>query len=192
MSIKLSSKNWFVIVQSITILRVVLAFVFVVLVPLPELVWTKAVIYFLALSTDFWDGRLARAKKVASQFGGAMDIFGDRYLMVISCLYAGFKGIPLYILAVILIREIFSVTMKMITYEGKQIIISNTKIGGLVHLTVGLGVLLIILNPENPVTMLTTTPFAIVATFYCFYFPFTLYKSRHMIKKAINFAPKKP
>lgn len=186
MRTNLNKKFWFVAVQTITILRVVLAFIFIVLAPLPDLKWFASAAYFFALSTDFLDGRLARAKGVASQIGGAMDIFGDRYLLVISCLYAGFKGVSFGVLAIILVRELFSVAMKMVTYRNKPIVVSNRKIGGAVHTMVGIGVLCIVLRPTAPIDFLSNAPFVIVAVFYCVYFPVTLYKSRQAIAASIN------
>ena len=55
----------------------------------------------------------------AGKFGGALDVFGDRYFMVISCLYIGFRGVSLIPLAMILLREIYSVSLRMVQIDGE-------------------------------------------------------------------------
>src|ERR1700682_6128140 len=88
-------QTWFWVVQSVSVARVALIFGFVVLCPFPNL-WPAAwTIYLWAGLTDFFDGRLSRAKGLVSQFGGALDVFGDRYFSVISCLCVGFGGVRL-------------------------------------------------------------------------------------------------
>ncbi|MBV8686885.1 MAG: CDP-alcohol phosphatidyltransferase family protein [Alphaproteobacteria bacterium] len=178
--------TWFWAVQCLTLGRVLLAFLFVVLSPFPELRYFVASIYIAAWSTDFIDGRLARARQVTSRFGGAMDIFGDRYITVLSLLYVGHRGVSLPILAVILLRELYSVAMRMVHVEGRGIMVSHRIIGGFVHLTIGLGTLNLICRPEATVGTLDQAPFVIVSGFYLLYFPWTIIKSFPRIIAAIR------
>ncbi len=60
-----------------------------------------------------------------------MDVFGDRYLTVISCLYVGFRGVSLVPLAIVLVREMYSVAMRMVQIDGRGIMIQNRMVGGL-------------------------------------------------------------
>src|SRR5665213_1764992 len=106
--------RWFWAAQGLSIGRVALMFLFVVLCPFPEFWRISASVYLVAWVTDFFDGRLARRKKVESLFGDAMDLFGDRYATAISCLYVGFRGVNFIPLAVILLRELFSAAMRMV------------------------------------------------------------------------------
>src|SRR5258708_7199805 len=99
---------WFWVAQSLTIARVALVFGFVVFSPFPTLWPATTAIYLSAWLTDVFDGRVARAKAVVTHFGGALDIFGDRYFLVISCLYVGFRGVSLVPLAIIIVRELYS------------------------------------------------------------------------------------
>src|SRR4051794_39575591 len=105
---------WFWTTQALTLARVALAFLFVVLTPLKDRWLLAALIYTAAWLTDFLDGRLARSKAVTSRFGGAMDVFGDRYLAIISLIYAAVRGVSLVAIAFILLRELFSVSMRMV------------------------------------------------------------------------------
>lgn len=124
---------WFWTVQIVSLARVGLTFGFVVLVPLPDL-WLYAwLVYLFAGLTDFFDGRLARARGVVSRFGGALDVFGDRYFCVISCMYVGFRGLNMIPLAIILARELYSVALRMVQIDGQGVMLQNRFLGGVVH-----------------------------------------------------------
>src|SRR5581483_7194834 len=97
-----AKQPWFWLAQSLTIARVAFVFGFVVLSPFPRLWPATASLYLCGLLTDFFDGRIARAKGVTTQLGGALDVFGDRYFSVISCVYVGFRGVSLIPLAIII------------------------------------------------------------------------------------------
>ena len=176
---------WFWAAQSISLSRVCLAFFFVVLSPFASLSVVTAIVYALAWASDYIDGRVARSGRAVSGFGRAFDIFGDRYLLVVSCIYAGFRGVNFAILGIILVRELFSVAMRMVQIRGQSVMVSNPKIGGIVHAIVAIGVLRLILAPTETFDIGYELPFVAVAVFYLAYFPYTIRKSWPRIKESI-------
>jgi phosphatidylglycerophosphate synthase len=183
---RVSRRTWFWLTQAVSASRVALAFCFVILSPIPRLWAAAAACYAVACVTDFFDGKLARSKGVASRFGGAMDVFGDRYLTVISCLYVGFRGMSLIPLAVIMIRELYSVAMRMVQIDGQGIMVQNRIVGGFVHTAIALGTLGYIASPLRMPNPYFNVPFYLLAAAYLIYFPATIFVSRHRILQTIN------
>src|ERR1043165_6314416 len=162
-------QTWFWIVQGLSIARVALVFGFVVLCPFPNLWLATGTMYLCAGLTDFFDGRLARAKGLVTRFGGALDIFGDRYFSVISCLYVGFRGVSLIPLSIILLRALYSVALRMVQTDGKGVMLQNRILGGIVHTTIAIGTIGFISCPSHEPSIWFSAPFYAVASFYIFY-----------------------
>ncbi len=181
-----SRKRWFWAAQCLSISRVCLMFLFVIFCPFPSMWRVSATLYLIAWLTDFFDGRLARSKKVVSLFGDAMDVFGDRYATVISCLYVGFRGVHFVPLALILVRELFSVAVRMVRIESRPAMVQNHTVGGIVHSIIAGGTLMLVINPEAETNLCFSLPFLAVAAFYVIYFPITVYRSRHNLWQAIT------
>lgn len=177
---------WFWVAQGLTIARVALVFGFVVFAPLPNLWAATTTIYVCAWLTDVFDGRIARAKGVVTHFGGALDIFGDRYFLVISCLYVGFRGVSLVPLAIIIVRELYSVALRMVQIDGKGIMLHNRTLGGIVHVLVAVGTVGFIASPRHDPPSWFFVPFYAIAFFYVFYLPYSIYKSRKRIWNSIT------
>lgn len=176
---------WFWVAQSLTIARVALVFSFVVIAPFAHLWPITTAIYCCAWLTDVFDGRVARAKQVVTHFGGAMDIFGDRYFLVISCVYVGFRGVSLVPLAIIVARELYSVALRMVQINGEGIMLHNRTLGGIVHILVALGTVGFIASPRHDPLIWFFVPFYAIASLYLFYFPYSIYKSRKRIWNSI-------
>jgi phosphatidylglycerophosphate synthase len=179
-------RTWFWVVQGLSIARLALVFGFVVLSPFPEQWPLAGAMYWCALLTDFFDGRLARAKGSATKFGGALDVFGDRYFMVISCLYVGFRGVSLLPLAIILLREIYSVALRMVQINGKGVMLQNRMLGGVIHTAIAVGTSGFIACPKYAPSVWFAVPFYAVAGFYVFYLPYSICKSSKRIYAAIR------
>jgi len=177
---------WFCVVQGISVARVVLVFGFVVLCPFSGRWRLTLALYLCAGLTDFFDGRLARAKRLVTRFGGALDVFGDRYFSVISCLYVGFRGVSLIPLAIILLRELYSVALRMVQIDGKGVMLQNRILGGIIHTMVAIGTLGFIACPRHAPNAWFFAIFYIIATFYTAYLPYSIYKSRKYIYASIS------
>jgi phosphatidylglycerophosphate synthase len=141
--------------------------------------------YLCAGLTDFFDGRLARAKEVTTQFGGALDVFGDRYFSVISCLYVGFRGVSLVPLAVILLRELYSVALRMVQINGVGVMLQNRILGGIVHISIAVGTLGFIVSPTHLPSRWFFVPYYAIATLYVIYLPYSIYRSHKSIRASI-------
>lgn len=179
-------RRWFWATQALSAARVILAFLFVVLSPFTEWWPLVAVIYLAALSTDFLDGRLARSKQVTSRLGVAMDALGDRYLVVVSLLYASIRGVHLAVVGIIIARELYSLSMRMILVDGQGFMFTSRTVGGLTLVIIALGTLNLLCHPEASTAPYYQAPFAAVAIFYLFYFPWTLKVSWHRLLRAIS------
>lgn len=186
MSRQETRQSWFWVAQGLTIARVALVFGFVVLCPFPNLWPATGTIYLCAGLTDVFDGRVARAKGVVTHFGGALDVFGDRYFLVISCLYVGFRGVSLVPLSIILVRELYSVALRMVQIDGKGIMLHNRTLGGIVHILVAVGTVGFIASPRHDPVIWFFVPFYAIASFYLFYLPYSICKSRKRICASIT------
>jgi phosphatidylglycerophosphate synthase len=178
--------RWFWVTQALSIGRVVLAFLFVILCPFANIWPFVASIYIVALATDYFDGRLARSKGVTSRFGGAMDLFGDRYLTIASLLYAAIRGVSLIVIAAIILRELYSLSMRMVTVQGHAVMVSSSKVGGLVLVVIAFGTLNLLCHPHVDISPYYQAPFVAVAVFYVFYLPWTLSASWSLLWTAIS------
>lgn len=185
-------QTWFWIIQGLSLARVALVFGFIVLCPFPNLWVVTGTLYLCAGLTDFFDGLLARAKGLVTQFGGALDVFGDRYFSVISCLYVGFRGVSLVPLAIILLRELYSVALRMVQIDGKGVMLQNRVLGGIVHTMIAVGTLGFIINPSHEPSIWFFVPFYAVASFYVFYLPYSICRSRKRICASITADLDKP
>lgn len=98
----------------LTVLRLIaapgvaLAFVFF---ERPAADWIAISLFILAALTDYIDGRLARAWQQESNFGRMLDPIADKAMVIIALAMivgtSGIKGLILFPIAFILLREIF-------------------------------------------------------------------------------------
>lgn len=100
--------------NAITVARIPLAIVFFVLLLIPGaqgdghigLRWTAAVLFVLAISSDWVDGYLARRYEIVSDFGKLWDPIADKMLTGLAFVGLAILGeIPWWMVVVILVRE---------------------------------------------------------------------------------------
>ncbi|MEA2999329.1 MAG: CDP-alcohol phosphatidyltransferase [Sphingomonadales bacterium] len=180
-------RRWFWATQALSAARVVLTYLFVVLSPFARWWHLAAALYVIALSTDLIDGRLARAKRVASRIGGAMDAYGDRYLAIASLLYAAARGVNLAVIGIIILRDLFALSMRLIMVDGRRMMYFSPKVTGLVLVVIGCGTLNLVCHPGVAATLYYQAPFDLVAAFYVFYFPWTVRMSWRRMHRAVTF-----
>ncbi|MBR2795786.1 CDP-diacylglycerol--glycerol-3-phosphate 3-phosphatidyltransferase [Candidatus Saccharibacteria bacterium] len=100
----------------LTILRMVLAIVFVVFACLPEF-WAHVValvVFVVAAVTDQIDGHWARKQKIVTDLGAFLDPLADKMLVNLAFLVLTVSGIvPLWVFAVILVRDFAVDGMRM-------------------------------------------------------------------------------
>jgi phosphatidylglycerophosphate synthase len=124
----LSARIW--LVQSISIFRIfaILIFASLVFSAIPRIL--LICLYAFAMVSDLLDGYLARKLDVATYFGKVMDLVADKSLTVISLLYAAKCGVNLLPLALIAMRDMVMIGMRLVTVEGKQLLPTNRGFGG--------------------------------------------------------------
>lgn len=95
--------------NKITLSRIVLTFVFMFLLFCRGIVakYLALFIFILASLTDFFDGRIARRKKLENDFGRLMDPIADKILILGAFLaFVEMKIIPAWMVIVIIFREL--------------------------------------------------------------------------------------
>lgn len=116
--------------NAITVARIPLAVVFFVLlmmggtygIPEPALRWSAAILFILAISTDWVDGYLARRYDIVSDFGKLWDPIADKLLTG-----AGFIGLAIlgevswWIVIVILVRE-WGITIHRLMVASEHVV----------------------------------------------------------------------
>lgn len=116
--------------NAITVVRIPLAVVFFVLLLLAgtfgadDIVmrWVAAVLFVLAISTDWVDGYLARRYDIVSDFGKLWDPIADKLLTGAGFLGLAILGeVPWWIILVILIRE-WAITIHRFTLVHENVV----------------------------------------------------------------------
>lgn len=120
--------------DGISALRLVAALVFasIALQNLPLTV--VLTVYVVAMSSDLIDGYLARRLCAQTYFGKVLDLVSDKSLTITSLLYAAARGIDLFPLALIAIREIIMIGARLITVEGTFLLPTSRVFGGIMAL----------------------------------------------------------
>lgn len=94
--------------NELTILRIILTFIFMVFIFLPGLGATifAFCLFSLASLTDFYDGRLARKYNLVSDFGKLLDPIADKILVLGAFLaFVEMRLIPAWMVVIIILRE---------------------------------------------------------------------------------------
>lgn len=86
-------------------------------------------IYVYTCLSDFIDGYLARRWKVESKEGQVLDIFGDKYLTIVSILYAVGRGVNVIPCALIILKEIALLAIRQLASSKIDILKPNKFLG---------------------------------------------------------------
>ncbi len=98
----------------LSILRIILAFIFIPVFLSNNFGWAVA-IFVIAAVSDFFDGYIARKFNVKSELGAMLDPIGDKVLMFVSYLIFAYRGIiSYYLAAVVILRDLFIVSIVLI------------------------------------------------------------------------------
>lgn len=140
-----SKNNKLVIVQVVTISRAIAALGFISIAFVPGLTFIALGLYVYACLSDILDGFLARKLSSATQTGGVLDLFGDKYLTIIALLYATAKGVPMLPCAIAILREVFLLSVRSIVANGQRIFPPQRVLGTITIIPIwtGTGVLLL-------------------------------------------------
>lgn len=147
--------------NKLSLLRVILAPVFVVVVvlPLPSVVWRvlAAAIFILTSLTDMLDGMIARKCNMVTDFGKFIDPLADKFMVfcaLISLLFKstaddqGFFSVMLLVATLIVIfRELAITSLRLLVSSNSGVVIAAGWLGKVKTVTQILCILMIILEP---------------------------------------------
>ena len=91
-------------------------------------------IYIFAGCTDLIDGYLARRFQAGTYFGKVVDLVSDKSMTIVSLLYASARGIDIFPLALIAVRDLIMIGARIIIVEDQQLLPTNKVFGGLLAL----------------------------------------------------------
>ena len=116
--------------NQLSLLRILLSpvFVFFLISDDPIMRQISLVIFFIAAITDWYDGEIARKSGLISRFGKFLDPLADKVLTSAAFIAYAYLGLmPWWMVAVIVIRDIFITVLRSIA-ESKNKPIITTKL----------------------------------------------------------------
>ncbi|MBN2453394.1 MAG: CDP-diacylglycerol--glycerol-3-phosphate 3-phosphatidyltransferase [Candidatus Omnitrophica bacterium] len=117
--------------NKLTILRIILAFVFIVFLFLPGIVFKVAalVTFVLASITDALDGYLAKKNNQITDFGRLMDPIADKVLILSAFLaFVQMQLVPAWMVVIILFREVAVTGLRLFALGKHKVLAAD--IGG--------------------------------------------------------------
>ena len=115
--------------NKLTISRMVLAFVFIILLFLPGLASKVAalVVFLLASATDALDGYLAKKNNQITDFGRMMDPIADKMLTLSAFLaFVQMQLVPAWMVVVILFREVAITGLRVFALTKGDVIAADS------------------------------------------------------------------
>lgn len=83
-----------------------------------SLEWFSAMIFILASITDFFDGYIARKRKIVTVFGSFLDPIADKFLVVSSLiLLLGLGRVNTIIVIILILREMYMTSLRLLAME---------------------------------------------------------------------------
>ncbi|MDF2615287.1 MAG: CDP-diacylglycerol/glycerol-3-phosphate 3-phosphatidyltransferase [Clostridia bacterium] len=125
------------IANKLTVLRVILVFIFMAIIWLPLLpfeaaLWLALAIFIVASLTDFLDGYLARKLNLVTNLGKFMDPLADKMLVTVAMIAIIDKGellpagiLPAWIVVFILLREFIVSGIRLVAASENKVIAAN-------------------------------------------------------------------
>jgi phosphatidylglycerophosphate synthase len=125
-----NSARKFYLVQSISCFRIIATLVFAWFAFKGNEGVLVSALYLSAMVSDLADGFLSRKLDAATHFGKILDLIADKSLTIISLLYAASRGVDLFPLAIIAVRDLVMIGMRLVIIEGEQLLPTSRVIGG--------------------------------------------------------------
>lgn len=113
----------------LTILRIVLTFLFVFFVLQPGFIYKvyAAIVFFVAALTDFLDGYLARKLRLVTSFGKLMDPVADKFLILAAFFVLTQKHvIAFWMFVLVFCREVLITAHRIYRLRKKEVIAAET------------------------------------------------------------------
>jgi phosphatidylglycerophosphate synthase len=137
------------LVQSISLSRLLAALLFASLAFQNLPIRLLACIYGFAMCSDLVDGFLARWLNTESYAGKVFDLVSDKSLTIVSLLYAAERGVCFLPLALIAIREIIVIGLRLIIIDGTQLLPTSRIFGGIMALLLWSNTLFLVFMPKD-------------------------------------------
>ena len=89
--------------------------------------YIAAFIFSIASITDFFDGYIARKRKIVTVFGSFLDPVADKFLVISSLIMLqGLKRVSALVVVVLVLRELYITSLRLLAREkGIQIPVDN-------------------------------------------------------------------
>ena len=160
----------------LTILRLLLVPVFCVLLINGD-IYAAVAVYLIASVTDFFDGYLARKYKQITTFGKFMDPTADKLLQVAALVILTFQhAIPIYITAVILVKELLIAIGGILLYRRYKIYASADWYGKAATVLFYIAIVAVILKfPSEQIALIM-----VIVAFALSLFAFAMYLVRYI------------
>jgi len=100
-------------------------FILVLYLPIEYKGWVAAGVFCVIAASDAVDGWLARKHKQVTRFGTIMDPLADKLLIATALIFLIGKGVPAWIAAVLIFRELAIVGMRLLVARSVVIPASN-------------------------------------------------------------------
>lgn len=94
------------------------------------------------------DGFLARKLFCSTKTGGILDLFSDKFLTIISLIYAIHRGLPAFPCSVAILREVFLLSMRSIQVDGKALFPPQRLLGTIMVIPIWSGTVLLLQYPH--------------------------------------------
>ena len=111
--------------NQLTLLRIALSFFLILLLLAPGLgpKLAAVIIFALASLTDLWDGRLARAKNLVTDFGILMDPIADKILVLSAFVaFVQLNVVPAWMVVLIAAREFLVTGLRLFALGRGQVL----------------------------------------------------------------------
>jgi phosphatidylglycerophosphate synthase len=174
------------LVESVSLSRLLAALLFASLAFQDVPVLLVSGLYIFAMCTDLIDGYLARRLKVDTYFGKVVDLVSDKSLTIVSLLYAAARGISVFPLALIAIREIIMIGARIIIVEDKQLFPTSKIVGGLLALLLWGNTLFLVLATDVYLVNIASNIYWACALIFTLNLLVRIYVSAHRIKVSVT------
>ncbi len=114
-----------------------------------KLNWAAGWIFVLASITDFFDGHIARRRKIVTVLGSFLDPIADKFLVVSSLiLLLGLHRLPVLIVIILVLREMYMTALRLLAIE-RDIVIPVNQMGKIKTTFQMIGIPMLMAN-QNP------------------------------------------
>jgi phosphatidylglycerophosphate synthase len=146
-------------------------------------------IYVAAALSDVLDGLIARRLGSQGYFGTVIDLVSDKSLTIVSVLYAAVRGEPLVPLALIAVREIVVLGLRLVIVDESQLLPTSRIFGGVLAAVIWGNTLALVLDSRGAYMKATAAVYWIAAALFSINLAGRVSMSRRRIIAAANERP---